>query len=437
MLRKYLTLCMLIFTLTAFAQSQDYLFPVPPYTPTAENLKERTVFQDMKYGLFVHWGIYSILGDGEWVMFNKKIPYQSYSRLAAGFFNPQDFNAKEWVQIVKAAGMKYITITSRHHDGFSMFRTKASPYNIVDATAFKRDPLKELSDECKKEGIKLHFYYSQLDWGRPDYGFGEKIVNGKPEKANWRTYIDFMKTQLTELLTNYEISGIWFDGQWERYNANWYLDEVYTLIHTLKPACLVGSNHHILPIMGEDFQMFERDLPGVNTSGFNTKEISKLPLETCETINDHWGFNINDRNFKTPKQIVHYLVNAAGRNANFLLNVGPMPNGKIQSEFVDSLKVAGQWLSKYGETVYGTRGSSIAPQDWGVATQKDNKHFLHIMTKPKANVIFIPNIKETIKSATHIGSKKAVKIKQMTEGVMIYLDGLAFDDWDTVIELGY
>ena len=179
---KYLllvTLTTLLFTAT-FAQ--DYVQPVPDYTPTAQNMEERNQFQNMKFGLFIHWGIYSVLGDGEWVMHNKNIPYNNYKRLA-DFFNPQEFNAKARVQLAKSAGMKYITITSRHHDGFSMFNTAATPYNIVQATPYHKDPLMELAKECEKEGIELHFYYSLLDWGRPDYGFGQQI---KPCTGKYR-----------------------------------------------------------------------------------------------------------------------------------------------------------------------------------------------------------------------------------------------------------
>lgn len=159
------------------------------YTPSASNLKAREKFMDMKFGLFIHWGIYSVLGDGEWIMHTRKIPYYNYKRLA-DFFNPQAFSAKEWVTLAKSTGMKYITVTSRHHDGFSMFKTKASNYNIVDATPYKKDPLKELADECVKQGIELRFYYSLLDWGREDYAFGSKIVNGKPEQGDWDSYIN-------------------------------------------------------------------------------------------------------------------------------------------------------------------------------------------------------------------------------------------------------
>lgn len=189
------TLLFIVFVLSASiaAKAQnEALGLLKSYTPSPENLESRKQFQDMKFGMFIHWGIYSELGAGEWVMHERKIPYDSYKRLAT-FFRPEDFDAKAWVALAKAAGMKYITITSRHHDGFSMFGTKASSYNIVDATPYHKDPLMELAKECQKEGIELHFYYSLLDWGRPDYAFEHPIVNGKPEGGDWDSYVNFMK----------------------------------------------------------------------------------------------------------------------------------------------------------------------------------------------------------------------------------------------------
>ncbi|MCO5935831.1 alpha-L-fucosidase [Mucilaginibacter sp. RB4R14] len=429
MRRTLLTLCLLL-TIVVNLSAQG------AYTPTAENLAQRQKFQDMKFGLFIHWGIYSILGDGEWVMHDKKIPYDSYKRLA-GFFNPLEFNAKEWVAFAKQAGMKYITITSRHHDGFSMYGTKMSPYNIVDATPYHKDPLMELAKECEKEGIELHFYYSLLDWGRPDYAYGSKIVNGKPEKGNWDGYIKFMKDQLTELITNYPgVKGIWFDGGWERVEANWHYDEIYALIHKLNPAIMVGNNHHVAVKNGEDFQMFEKDLPGGNTTGFApSQSVGKLPLETCETINNSWGFNITDRSFKSSKQIIHYLVNDAGRNANFLLNIGPMPNGKIQSEFTDTLAIVGAWVKKNGESIYGTRGSYVPPQPWGVITAKAKTMYVHITSPQGEGYIFLPKLKEKVSKAVLLSNGSAVKIKQQPEGVFIYTDGLAMDEVDTIVKL--
>jgi len=222
------------------------------YVPTQENLEAREWFEDAKFGLFIHWGVYSVLGDGEWVMNNQNISIDAYEKLPA-FFNPVDYNAKEWVAMAKAAGMKYITITSRHHDGFSMFDTEASDYNIVQKTNYKKDVLKELSAACKKEGIKLFFYYSLLDWRSDDYfprGRTGNGIDGRADSGDWNKYISFMKAQLTELLTNYgEIGGVWFDGHWDqkewdgkkfgKLKVDWHYDEIYKLIHDLQPQCLI------------------------------------------------------------------------------------------------------------------------------------------------------------------------------------------------------
>ena len=436
MKRKLLFICLACMAATIAKAQKDMNGQTTPYMPTQENLDTRKNFQDMKFGMFIHWGIYSELGAGEWVMHQRNIPYDNYKRLA-DFFRPDDFNAKEWVAIAKAAGMKYITITSRHHDGFSMFKTKASPYNIFDATPYHKDPLMELAEECKKEGIELHFYYSLLDWGRPDYGLGQPIINGKPENADWDSYINFMKTQLTELVTNYPgVKGIWFDGEWERRSVNWHFDEIYPLIHKLNPAVMIGNNHHLAPMVGEDFQMFEKDLPGNNLTGFSgDAKIGELPLETCETINNSWGFNITDRSYKSAKQIIDYLVNAAGRNANLLLNVGPMPNGKIQKEFVDTLAKVGTWLQKNGESIYGTRGSLIAPQQWGVVTANGNTLYAHILTAPAQNYILIPTLTKKITKVTAMASGNQLKFKQQPEGVFVYTKGLDIDPYDTIIKL--
>src|SRR5436190_13622115 len=284
------------------------------YTPAPENLAARQWFQDARLGMFVHWGVYSVLADGEWVMNNKKIPVADYEKLPE-LFNPAAFDAVEWVGLAKAAGMKYITITSKHHDGFAMFDSKVSDYNIVARTPYKKDPLKMLADEARRQGLKIFFYHSQLDWHHPDYYPRGRTGqdSGRPESGDWNRYLDYMDAQLRELLTNYgDIGGIWFDGWWDRPDANWRLDRTYSMIHQLQPAALVGSNHHRRPNPGEDFQMFEKDLPGGRTQGFNTdSEIGSLPLETCETMNGAWGFNITDRRYKSTKELIRYLVRAA------------------------------------------------------------------------------------------------------------------------------
>jgi alpha-L-fucosidase len=418
------------------------------YQPSPTNLEARKEFQDMKYGMFIHWGASSVLGAGEWVMNNRNIKVDDYSRLIH-VFDPEDFDPVKWVATAKASGMKYITFITRHHDGFSNWDTKQSDWKITK-TKWGKDALRLLADECHKEGIKLFLYYSLLDWYRTDYQYETGRTGqgtGRTTKSNWNSYLDFMKAQLTELLTNYgEISGIWFDGHWDQTKeegaadrssrVDWKYDEIYGLIHKLQPQCMVGNNHHLSPFDGEDFQMFERDLPGENKSGLSFQKAAEdRPIETCETLNDSWGFNITDRNYKTPKAVVHYLVNAAGRNANFLLNIGPMPNGEIQQQFVDTLREAGKWLAKYGESVYGTRGKVLAPQEWGVVTRKENTLYVHVLKPVNENYIFLPNLSLPVKTAISLNSGNVVKIKQLPEGLFIYNDGQFKDSVDNIIKL--
>src|SRR6187431_1455444 len=404
------------------------------YTPTPDNLTARKEFQDMKFGMFIHWGASSVLGAGEWVMNNRNIKVDEYTRLIH-IFNPQNFDAAKWVGIAKAAGMKYITFITRHHDGFSNWDTKQSDWRITK-TPYAKDALKQLADECHKQGIKLFCYYSLLDWYRSDYQYETGRTGkgtGRTEKSNWENYVKFMKAQLTELLTNYgEISGIWFDGHWDQLDndhdktlqskVNWHYDEIYKLIHGLQPKCLVSNNHHLTPIPGEDFQAFEKDLPGGNTSGFGGASISALPLETCETMNDSWGFNITDKKYKSVKGLVHYLINASSQNANFLLNVGPMPDGTIQPEFTDTLKLIGNWMQQNGETIYGTRGDVFKGQDWGVVTAKEKTWYAHILKTPKQpGYIFFPEMKQKVAKCFLVNGKTALKFKQLAEGLFVYL----------------
>jgi alpha-L-fucosidase len=408
------------------------------YQPSPENLKARQDFQDMKFGMFIHWGVYSVLGDGEWVLHDRKLKLNEYERLPK-FFDPEKFDAKTWVALAKSAGMKYITITSRHHDGFAMFDSKVSDWNIVQRTPYRKDPLKMLADECHHQGIKLFFYYSQLDWHNPDYYPRGQTAwdNGRPDHGEWNAYLDnYMDGQLRELLTNYgPIGGIWFDGMWDKPDADWHLQKTYSLIHQLQPAALIIPNHHQTPKPGEDVQTFERDLPGRNTAGFNTKYVSdELPLESSNTLNDSWGFNIGDHKFKSPEEVEEMLVRAAGNNSNLLLNIGPMPNGDIEDEFITRLHAVGEWMSRYGQTIYGTRGGPIAPADWGVTTQKPEKIYVHVL-QWKAPLLALPPVEKTIKSAQEFGNGSAVEFKQTNEGVVLKIPPAGQSEVDRVIVL--
>jgi alpha-L-fucosidase len=406
------------------------------YKPAPENLKAREWFQDSRFGLFIHWGVYSVLGKGEWVMNNDHMSVSAYEKLPIQF-NPTAFDAAEWVRMAKDAGMKYITITSKHHDGFAMFASNQSDWNIVARTVYQKDPLKMLADECHKQGIKLFFYHSQLDWHSADYyPLGRTgHDSGRPPGGDFNRYLDYMDNQLRELLTNYgEIGGIWFDGMWDKPDADWRLNKTYSLIHSLQPAALIGSNHHLKPFDGEDFQMFEKDLPGGRTSDFNSQsEIGSLPLESCDTINGAWGYNKNDQHFKSSKQLIQYLVRAAGNNANFLLNIGPMPDGTIQPEFVERLHVMGEWLRANGESIYGTRGGPITPRPWGVTTQKGGKIYVHVLDWSD-DVLALPKLPK-IRKATLLGGGRAVEIKEIPGGTLLRFPLTDRDPVDTIVVL--
>ncbi len=408
------------------------------YTPSAGNLAARAWFQEARFGLFVHWGAYAVAGDGEWVMHNKRITVAEYERDFPTAFNPTKFDAAAWVGMVKAAGMRYITITSKHHDGFAMWDSKLSDYDIVEKTPYGKDVLKQLADECRKQGVKLFFYHSQLDWHHPDYfprGRTGRFA-GREDKGDWFRYLDYMDKQLEELLTGYgEIGGIWFDGWWDRPEADWRLGKTYELIHRLQPAALVGNNHHRKPFPGEDFQMFEKDLPGHNTAGFNEdSELGSLPFEMCETINNSWGYNKTDGRHKSTKQLVQLLVKAAGYDANFLLNVGPRPDGTIQPEHASRLAEVGQWLQKNGETIYGTRGGPLPPRPWGVTTRKGNHVFVHVLDWQDP-VLSIARPPKPVKKAQLFATGAPVRFTLEKDALLLRLDPKALDPLDTIVVL--
>ena len=414
------------------------------YQPSAENLAARKWFDSARFGMFIHWGAFSVPGEGEWVMNNRNIPVSEYGRLQT-IFNPVRFDAVKWVAAAKRAGMQYITLITRHHDGFSMWDTKQSEWKITN-TDWKQDAVKLIADECHKQGIRLFVYYSLLDWTRSDYQYETGRTGhgtGRTGKSDWNSYIRFMEAQLTELLTNYgPIAGVWFDGYWDQLSddkdkqgkpkVDWHLPEIYALIHKLQPQCLIGNNHHLAPLPGEDFQMFEKDLPGKNTTGFGGQTVSTLPLETCETINNSWGFNITDTHYKSTKEMIRLLVNDAGYGANLLLNIGPLPNGEIQTEFTDRLDSIGKWLKENGETIYGTRGGYIPPQPWGAITEKGNLLYLHLF-KTDGDKFFL-KVPYKVKSAKMSG--KPLHIQRLADDyLMIDLKGLNLDPVDAIVQL--
>lgn len=440
MLKRILLACLILgSSLSLVAQT---------YTPSASNLEARKWFNDARFGLFIHWGPFSIPGSGEWVMNQRKITVYNYTRLQ-DFFNPTAFDAAAYVSMAKNAGMKYITLITRHHDSFSMWDTKYSDFNIMN-TPYKKDIVKMVANECRKQDVKLFLYYSLVDWRREDYPHETGRTgqsSGRKGKGDYASYLQFMKNQLTELLTNYgEVAGIWFDGHWDQTapegakdrssRIDWKYDELYSLIHKLQPQCLIGNNHHLTPFVGEDFQMFEKDLPGENKSGLSFQEASdKLPVETCETINGSWGFNLTDTTYKSTKQLIHYLVKAASLGTNLLLNIGPMPNGKVQPEFEERLSNMGAWLKVYGESIYGTKAGYLKPQDWGSITQKDNKIYIHLLNANTTQLILPEFPGKKVKKAYLLKDNSPVTTKLTKGELMLTVNRSADEDRVVVLEI--
>lgn len=427
-------LCAVVLASGLVCNAQDYV-------PTPEIIQAQKEFNDARFGIFIHWGFYSMFGQGEWYLERGNLNVDEYSKAAEGFY-PAGFNAEEWAKAFKDAGAKYVTFTTRHHDGFSMFGTKQRDFNIVDGTPFKRDILKELSEALQKEGLKLNLYYSHVDWTHPNYPAGMTGKNNGRDstKADYNKYYEFMNNQITELLTNYgPIGAMWFDGIFDHRKDsipfNWRFDEQYALVHKLQPSCLIANNHHREPMPGENLQIFERDLPGQNSAGLSKGQtISHLPLETCNTMNGSWGYKVFDLNYKSVEEIVRYIIKASGMGANLLLNIGPQPNGKLPDAALERLKGIGKWMRQYGETIYGTEAGDFPAQEWGTSTRKGEKLYVHVFESADGE-IKLPTGRK-VKKAVAFDSRKPVKFsRDKKEGTTTLLLGLVAPTTDTIIEL--
>ena len=367
------------------------LVSIADYKPEAWNLEARQKFAAQRFGIFIHWGLYANYAQGEWYQQSIRMDTATYGRMMDGFC-PSKFDAKEWVRIFKGAGAKYVTITSRHHDGFSLWPTKVDDgYNIAN-TPFKRDILGELSKACDEAGLQLNFYYSLMDWHRKDYPAGRsaKLVFGE-QKGDYGSYKRFMMGQITELIDSYHPGNIWFDGEWEHAQhqpdgtwartLDWEFDDIYDLIHAKKT--LVANNNHQPIREKEDIQLFERDLPGDNSdAGFSVDQpvAHDRPIEQCDVIQDNvWGYRINERKFRTAEDVVAMLARAAANDANLLMNIGPDGSGRLPARAVEVLAEVGKWMERNGESIYGTSAGGIGLLKDIVSTRKGNALYLHFL----------------------------------------------------------
>jgi alpha-L-fucosidase len=392
-------------------------------------------WRDARFGMFIHWGVYSVpagvwngtnvtRSGAEWIMNRGRIPMADYQKLPARF-NPEKFNAAEWVRIAKNAGMKYIVITAKHHDGFAMFHSQASAFNIYDATPFKRDPLKELADACAKAGLKLGFYYSQAqDWNHP----GGAASGGHWDPAQDGDMDKFIETvdipQVKELLSNYgKVAVIWWDTP-----TGMTPERAEKLLPLLKMQPDVISNNRL------DSKKL--------TGDFGTPE-NKIPTnalasdwETCMTMNRTWGFRSYDQEWKSTETLVRNLVDIASKGGNFLLNVGPTSEGLIPEPSVERLKEMGDWLKVNGAAIYGTSQSPLKSQPpWGRVTQKQNTLYLHVFDWPADGKISVAGLKGKITSATLLATGEKLKTSADAAGVTVSVPATAPDKISSTIVL--
>ncbi len=366
------------------------------YQPEQWVMDARQKFADQRFGIFIHWGIYANYAQGEWYLHQGKLDEADYSRMLYGFC-PSKYDAKEWVKTFKDAGAKYVTITSRHHDGFSLWPTKADDgYNIAN-TPFKRDILGELAAACKEGGLQLNFYYSTMDWHRKDYPVGKassqvKLTGRKPDYASYKK---FMLAQISELIDSYHPGNIWFDGEWDHGASDrgakfdWGYDEIFDLIHSKKT--LIANNNHQPIREKEDIQIFERDLPGENATGFSKGQTVTFdrPVEQCDVIQHNvWGYRIGEKSFRTAEDVVSMVARAASKNSNLLMNIGPNGAGELPAQAVTVMKEVGKWFAKNGESIYGTTAAGVASGKDVVSTRKGDVLYLHFLNPAVDQITF-------------------------------------------------
>lgn len=413
-------------------------------------------WRDARFGMFIHWGLYSEAagywggsatenggmsrGAGEWIMNDMRIPRDQYATLAARF-DPVNFNADTWVRIAKQAGMKYLVITSKHHDGFCMFKTTATPYNVVNATPWHTDPLAALSQACRRQGVKFCVYYSIMDWHSPD----QQPANPDPEHPTYNptsfvpgkkaAYIQYMETELKELITQYHPALIWFDGQW----MNGWTDQdgqaLYHYLRTLDPTVIINDR-----VKGAgDYETPEQYIPPGGLPGRN--------WETCMTMNDTWGYKRNDNNWKSTETLIRNLIDCASKGGNYLLNVGPTDLGVIPPPSVERLQQIGSWMKINGSALYDTTASPFQRQlPWGRCTKKitggETTLYLHVWNWPSDGKLLVPGLQNEISTAyllekNFLGWHHHLTVANSPDGVTLSVPATAPDPISTTIVLKF
>jgi alpha-L-fucosidase len=378
-------------------------------------------WREARFGLFIHWGLYAVpAGEwngrtdyGEWIRNNGKIPLDVYDGFRARF-NPRSFDPAAWARLARRAGMKYVVITTKHHDGFSLFDSRESAFTVMN-TPFKRDVMREVADAFRREGLRVGWYHSIMDWHHPDYLPRRDWEADRPAAgANFERYVRFMKGQLRELLTNYgKIDVLWFDGQWE---ATWNRDrgrDLYAYVRALQPGIVINNRVSSGDFNADgsrsrvgDFGTPEQEIPATGVPG--------LDWEACMTMNGNWGFNRADRNFKSVKELVRDLVDIASKGGNFLLNVGPDAEGRFPAESVERLGAIGAWMDVNHTSIHGTSASPFPALPWGRATRRalpdgSTRLYLHVFDWPTNGRLVLEGLLNRPRSVYLLGDGRGLE----------------------------
>lgn len=418
------------------------------YAQTAKKDTRMDWWRDARFGLFIHWGLYAVpAGEwngrtdyGEWIRDQARIPLDTYDTFR-NRFSPVLFNAEEWVHMAKEAGMKYIVFTTKHHDGFCLFDSKQTDFTIMH-TPFQRDVLKELAAACKKENMPLCLYHSIMDWHHPDYLPRREWEQDRPtDSADFDRYVVYLKAQLKELLTNYGPIGIlWFDGEWEDTWTHERGRDLYNYVRSLQSNIIINNRVDNgrtgwggmtkEGFMG-DYGTPEQEVPVTGLPG--------VDWETCMTMNDHWGYNSHDNNYKSNETLIRYLIDIASKGGNFLLNVGPMAEGNFPEQSVEHLQAIAAWMKVNGESIYGTKANPFKTLNWGRCTQKaipgGTRLYLHIFDWPADGLLKIPGFGSPVLKSYALNGTRSVTWKKQKADLVIDLSGLEKDPVATVIAL--
>jgi alpha-L-fucosidase len=405
-------------------------------------------WRDAQFGMFIHWGAYSVPagvyhgqrigGIGEWIMNSAKVPIPEYEQFAHAF-NPTKYDAEQWVRTAKDAGMKYIILTSKHHDGFALFDSKVSKYDVVDAAAYHKDALKALAEAAHRQGMKFGVYYSIMDWHHPDaQAPSTPNYNARDFKnPNFNRYVEtYMKPQLKELLTQYPaIDVLWFDGEWVADWSDAQGRQLYDWLRTIKPSLIINNRvgHSRAGMAGMsanadapgDFGTPEQQVPATGLPG--------VDWETCMTMNDTWGFKSFDDGWKDTRTLVRTMIDAASKGGNFLLNVGPTSAGEIPPESVARLREMGKWMRDNGESIYATSASPVAAPAWGRYTSKTGRIYAHVFDWPKDHRLALTGLAAAPKAAYLLVDKKPLAVEQTPDGFSVKLPDVAPSSISSVV----